>query len=91
MNPLKNITIAIFSFFFVPIALMAQNENVQEWPKEIVSGEYIITLYQPEDASYLDNKLKSCTVINCFKFSFTKLPTVKLLVLTEKSDFNWYK
>jgi len=59
MNPLKNITIAIFSFFFVPIALMAQNENVQEWPKEIVSGEYIITLYQPEDASYLDNKLKS--------------------------------
>lgn len=59
MNPLKNITIVIFSFFFVPIALMAQNENVEEWPKEIVTGEYIITLYQPEDASYLDNKLKS--------------------------------
>lgn len=50
----------IFFFLLIPIGLFAQdNSTTQDWPKDIVSGGYTITLYQPENASYLDNKLTS--------------------------------
>ncbi|WP_089382604.1 hypothetical protein [Lutibacter agarilyticus] len=40
------------------IVVSAQETN-STWPKDIKSGDYIITLYNPENESYLDNKLIS--------------------------------
>ena len=43
----------------IPIGLQAQENDSLVWPKDIVRGEYTITLYRPDNASYIDNRLKS--------------------------------
>lgn len=42
-----------------PQGFYAQESNLNDWPKNIESGDYTISLYQPENASYVDNQLKS--------------------------------
>jgi len=60
MVSFKKFKIAGFVFFMLTfIALRAQETNFTVWPKDIKSGAYVITLYAPEDQSYLDNKLVS--------------------------------
>jgi hypothetical protein len=59
MNYLKCATRILFTFGLIPMGLIAQDEKAQDWPKDIISGDYTITLYQPENASYIDNKLTS--------------------------------
>ncbi|MCE2611572.1 hypothetical protein LVD13_01220 [Flavobacteriaceae bacterium D16] len=39
--------------------VFSQDSDTPIWPKDIDKGEYTITLYQPENASYIDNQLKS--------------------------------
>ncbi|TFG74480.1 MAG: hypothetical protein E4H26_07885, partial [Flavobacteriales bacterium] len=43
----------------LPLGIYAQESSGPDWPKNIDSGEYIISLYQPENSSYVDNQLKS--------------------------------
>ncbi|MFH6767867.1 hypothetical protein V8G56_03885 [Gaetbulibacter aquiaggeris] len=56
---MKKIIMLLCFMVLVPKGLLAQNENAQDWPKDIVSGEYTISLYQPENTAYVDNKLTS--------------------------------
>lgn len=51
--------IFLFTFVLIPMGLAAQEQQQQDWPKDIIAGQYTITLYQPENTSYLDNKLAS--------------------------------
>jgi hypothetical protein len=59
MNYLKYTAKILLAFVLIPIGLVAQDEKAQDWPKDIISGDYTITLYQPENTSYIDNKLTS--------------------------------
>ena len=65
MTYFKTVAQSLVFFFLVPIGLWAQNEN--EWPKDIISGEYTISIYQPENASYIDNKLASSSAFGVKK------------------------
>ncbi len=62
---LAKTTIVSFSLKLVLVLLLspqgfyAQENNINDWPKNIDSGDYTISLYQPENASYIDNQLKS--------------------------------
>ena len=47
------------ALLFLPLGIFAQESSALDWPKNIDSGEYTITLYQPENTSYLDNQLTS--------------------------------
>jgi hypothetical protein len=67
MTYFKTVAQSLVFFFLVPIGLWAQNENSQEWPKDIISGEYTISIYQPENASYIDNKLASSSAFGVKK------------------------
>lgn len=59
MVSFKNLKLIGFVFFmFTSMVLSAQETNTT-WPKDIKSGDYVITLYNPENESYLDNKLVS--------------------------------
>jgi hypothetical protein len=59
MNYLKYVKTVLITVLLIPMGLIAQDEKLQDWPKDIVSGDYTITLYQPENTSYLDSKLTS--------------------------------
>ena len=45
--------------FLFTQSIQAQEPSVNDWPKNIESGDYTIALYQPENSSYIDNQLKS--------------------------------
>ncbi len=45
---------------------LAQEGNI-DWPKEIVSGDYIITIYAPENSSYVDLRLDTNTAFSVKK------------------------
>lgn len=60
MNTFKrNAFIALIALLMLPMGLSAQEGAAPIWPKDITTKNYVITLYQPENASYLDNNLKS--------------------------------
>lgn len=63
---LKNLALVwTFAAFF---ALSAHGqEDSNNWPKQLKSGEYIITLYAPENSSYVDLKLDSNTAFSVKK------------------------
>ncbi|MBU2949177.1 hypothetical protein KO493_00495 [Tamlana agarivorans] len=61
---LKIIGFVLFILFTIVINAQGKYSN---WPKEIKSGDYIVKLYNPENESYLDNKL-----ISNFAFSVKK-------------------
>ena len=67
MNYFKNAAKTLFCLLFIPFGLLAQDDNAQDWPKDIVAGEYTISIYQPENASYIDNKLKSSSAFGVKK------------------------
>jgi hypothetical protein len=48
-----------FGFLFFPVTVQSQEEKNIIWPKDIVAEKYTITLYAPENSSYLNNSLKS--------------------------------
>ena len=67
-------------------------ENVTTPPIDgFLSLHFLINALINLIVSDLVNNEKSWVIINCFKFSLIGLPTVKFLVLTEISNFNWYK
>ena len=55
----KNFKIIGFVFFLLTSIVVNAQKTNSTWPKDIKSGDYIITLYNPENESYLDNKLIS--------------------------------
>ncbi|WP_027136881.1 hypothetical protein [Gaetbulibacter saemankumensis] len=60
MIQLKHYLSRIFLLLsLITCTLSAQENEVSEWPKDILAGAYTITIYQPENASYIENKLKS--------------------------------
>ncbi len=63
MNTIKkNPPSALFTFLLflvLPLSFYGQDSSGLEWPKDISSGEYTITLYAPENSRYVDNKLSS--------------------------------
>ncbi len=59
MNYLKYVSKVVIALLLIHSSVSAQTNESQDWPKDIISGEYTITLYQPENASYVDNKLES--------------------------------
>ena len=57
---LKKVLLLVFlGAILIPFQIRAQEDETPVWPKDIITNKYVITLYQPENASYLDNKLKS--------------------------------
>jgi len=57
---IKRLEFSVFFLLgFISISLRAQVEDPAVWPKIIETKEYSITLYSPEDESYIDNKLDS--------------------------------
>ncbi|MEC3907375.1 hypothetical protein VOI54_10125 [Tamlana sp. 2201CG12-4] len=60
MAHFKNYISKLFLLFaLISCSLKAQEGSAQNWPKDIISGDYTITIYQPESLSYIDNKLES--------------------------------
>jgi hypothetical protein len=55
----KNLKIIGCLFFMLTSIVVNAQKTNSTWPKDIKSGDYIITLYDPENESYLDNKLIS--------------------------------
>lgn len=45
-------------FLFAGAGLHAQ-EDPLAWPKDIIADDYVITLYKPENTTYVNNRLKS--------------------------------
>lgn len=43
----------------VSTANYAQDDSLVDWPKVIESGDFTITLYRPDNSSYIDNELTS--------------------------------
>src|SRR6056297_1753826 len=58
-QPVNFATKFIAILFLFTQGIMAQEPSVNDWPKNIETGDYTISLYQPENASYIDNQLKS--------------------------------
>lgn len=59
-NRRGNLKYAIFLLLsIVTLSLRAQESNSDVWPKVIKTKDFLITLYSPEDESYLDNQLVS--------------------------------
>mgnify|MGYP000966741132 CR=1 FL=1 len=57
----SNRLIVFVLILFINLNLIAQGTDSDSavWPKIIKTSEYVITLYSPEDASYIDNRLVS--------------------------------
>jgi len=63
---------------------MAQESDSPIWPKDIETGEYTISMYQPENASYIDNQLKSNLAFSIKKID--KEPQFGMLCTTSVLD-----
>ena len=62
MNRIKLKNLVSFVILLISVVsghLFAQDNEEVVWPKEIISGKYTILLYEPENTSYLDNKVES--------------------------------
>ena len=55
----KNFKIIGFVFFMLISIVVSAQKTYSTWPKDIKSGDYIITIYNPENESYIDTKLIS--------------------------------
>ncbi len=60
MNNFKRgVILALLTLIIFSSPVFSQDAETPIWPKDITTKNYTITLYQPENASYLDNSLKS--------------------------------